>query len=74
MIKMKDVTFLLPAYNEELSIGTLIKKIQELYQNSHIIVIDNNSTDKTASIASKLGAEVIFEKKTGQSPRHTEGI
>jgi len=74
MIKMKDVTFLLPAYNEELSIGTLIKKIQELYQNSHIIVIDNNSTDKTASIASKLGAEVIFEKKQGKAHAIQKGF
>ncbi|AXV36716.1 MAG: mannosyltransferase [Methanobacterium sp. BRmetb2] len=71
---MKDVTFLLPAYNEELSIGTLIKKIQELYQNSHIIVIDNNSTDKTASIASKLGAEVIFEKKQGKAHAIQKGF
>jgi len=41
MIKMKDVTFLLPAYNEEPSIGSLIKKIKELYPNSNIIVINN---------------------------------
>jgi len=33
-----------------------------MYPNSKIIVIDNNSIDKTADIASKLGAEVIFEK------------
>lgn len=74
MIKMKDVTFLLPAYNEEPSIGSLIKKIKELYPNSNIIVINNNSTDKTASIASKLGAEVIFEKKQGKAHAIQKGF
>ena len=66
-MNIKDLTFLLPAYNEEISIGDLIKEIQELYPNSNIIVVDNNSTDKTASISIKLGAEVIFEKKQGKA-------
>ena len=64
---MKDVTFLLPAYNEEKSIGGLIAKINELYSSSDIIVIDNNSNDKTAEIATNLGAEVIFEKTQGKA-------
>ncbi|MDO9045576.1 MAG: glycosyltransferase family 2 protein [Methanobacteriaceae archaeon] len=64
---MKDVAFLLPAYNEEISIGKLITEIKELYPNSNIIVIDNNSNDKTAEIARNLGAEVIFEKAQGKA-------
>lgn len=64
---MKDVTFLLPAYNEEKSIGMLINEINKLYSSSDIIVIDNNSDDKTAEIAKSLGAEVIFEKTQGKA-------
>ena len=50
---MKDVTFLLPAYNEEKSIGLLLNKIRKLYPDSRILVVDNNSNDKTSEIAKK---------------------
>lgn len=71
---MKDVTFLLPAYNEEPSIGKLINCIKHLYSNSHIIVIDNNSTDSTVQIAKNLGAEVISEKKQGKAHAIRKGF
>lgn len=71
---MKDVTFLLPAYNEEKAIGRLIGSINQLYPNSNIIVIDNNSTDKTAEIASNLGAELINESKQGKAHAIMKGF
>ena len=64
---MNDLSFIIPAYNEEKSIGSLIKTIRNMYPNSKISVIDNNSNDKTAEIASNLGAEVIFEEKQGKA-------
>ena len=64
---MNDLSFLIPAYNEEESIGPLLKNIKTLYPDSKISVIDNNSNDKTAEIASNIGAEVIFEKKQGKA-------
>jgi glycosyltransferase involved in cell wall biosynthesis len=71
---MKNVTFLLPAYNEEYSIGVLIENIQTIYPNSHIIVIDNNSHDKTFEIASKLDVEIIHEKIQGKSQAIQKGF
>lgn len=71
---MKDVTFLLPAFNEEPSIGKLITQIKDLYPNSHVIVIDNNSTDRTVQIAENLGAEVISEKKQGKAHAIRKGF
>ena len=64
---MKDVSFVIPAYDEEKSIGQLLKTIKTMYPDSKISVIDNNSNDKTAEIASNLGVEVIFEKKQGKA-------
>lgn len=64
---MKNVTFVIPAYNEENSIGLLLTNITSMYADSTIIVVDNNSSDRTAEIAAKLGAEVIFEKKQGKA-------
>ena len=63
---MKHVTFLLPAYNEERSIGPLLKQVNT-YQKSKVIVVDNNSKDKTAEIAKKRGANVLSEQKQGKA-------
>ena len=63
---MKHVTFLLPAYNEERAIGDLLKNVRR-YQNSRIIVVDNNSKDRTAEIAKKSGVNVLRERKQGKA-------
>lgn len=61
----KSVSFIVPAYNEEKLIGRTIASIkrstQSLDRDFEIIVVDNNSNDKTAEIAKQLGAKVIFE-------------
>ena len=64
---MKDVTFLIPAYNEESTIGNLIDRIKILYPDSEVIVVDNNSSDMTSEIAAARGAKVIFESKQGKA-------
>ena len=64
---IEDVTFIIPAYNEEKSIGTLLTRINELYPKAKIIVIDNNSSDRTSEIAEEKGAIVIKEKKQGKA-------
>ena len=71
---MIDVDFILPAYNEEKSIGTLLESIYELYPQAKVIVIDNNSIDKTVQIADDMGAEVIFEKKQGKAHAMQKGF
>lgn len=63
---MRHVTFLLPAYNEEQSIGPLVKNIRR-YPKSKVVVVDNNSKDKTAYVAKKSGASVLRERKQGKA-------
>ncbi len=54
------VSVIIPAYNEEASIGRVILAIQELgLDDSEILVIDDGSTDKTARLAEAAGAKVI---------------
>ncbi|MEN6328762.1 MAG: glycosyltransferase family 2 protein [Methanobacteriaceae archaeon] len=62
---MKHVTFLLPAYNEEESIGTLLRNVRKC-RKSRVLVIDNNSNDRTAEIAKRSGANVLRERKQGK--------
>ncbi|MCS7200790.1 MAG: glycosyltransferase [Patescibacteria group bacterium] len=57
------ISVVIPAYNEEEGIEKTIKKIpKEVFE---IIIVDNNSTDKTAEIAKNLGARVVKEHKQG---------
>jgi peptidoglycan/xylan/chitin deacetylase (PgdA/CDA1 family)/GT2 family glycosyltransferase len=61
------VSVVIPAYNEELSIAACLKSLnkQEYDGTFEIIVIDNASSDATASIAKSYSATVIHESQRG---------
>jgi len=60
------VSVIIPAYNEEAYIGKTLQSLKDqTLSPQEVIVVDNNSKDKTASIAKKYGATVISEKKQG---------
>lgn len=52
------VTILMPAYNEEMSIGNTIARIKELYPDFEVLVVDDGSTDNTLRVAMDAGANV----------------
>lgn len=54
------VTAVIPAYNEQVSIGSMVLKTK-MYVD-RVIVVDDGSTDKTAEIAVLAGAELIKNK------------
>jgi biofilm PGA synthesis N-glycosyltransferase PgaC len=55
-----QVTVIVPAYNEEESIGeTIISLLNQTLQPSKIIVVDDCSTDATGNIARALGVMVV---------------
>jgi len=51
------VTAILPAYNEEVSIGSMVLRTKQYADR--VIVIDDGSTDRTAEVAELAGAEVF---------------
>ena len=68
---MKKITILIPCYNEEKGIGKVIScvpkdKLKKLGYKFEILVIDNNSKDKTTKVAKSHGATVVFEEKQGK--------
>ena len=68
---MKKITVLIPCYNEEKGIGEVIdnipyKKLMALDYKTEVIVIDNNSSDKTIQKAESKGARIIHEKRQGK--------
>ena len=64
---------IIPAYNEEKSIGKVINSLdQELI--SEIVVVNNNSTDSTAQVAQSAGATILFESFQGYGAACLKGI
>ena len=69
---MKEILVIIPAFNEAQSIGQVISDIPDLV--SEIIVVNNNSTDNTAAIATAAGATVLFEEQMGYGYACLKGI
>lgn len=60
---MSIIKVIIPAFNEEQSIGKVIQEIPKIV--SEIIVVNNNSTDATAKVAADYGAIVFTEVRKG---------
>lgn len=54
---MSHITAIVPAYNEESTIGSVVIGAREFVD--HVIVVDDGSSDHTAEIAGKVGATII---------------
>lgn len=69
----QKISVIIPAYNEETSIGLVLKDLprEKLHE---IIVVDNRSTDRTAEVATKNGARVVFEYRRGYGSACLKGI
>lgn len=67
------VSIIIPALNEEQSIGLVLKELDFDFIKQ-IIVVDNGSTDNTANIAKDCGATVIAEPKKGYGKACLTGI
>jgi glycosyltransferase involved in cell wall biosynthesis len=60
---MPIIKVIIPAYNEQDSIGKVVRDIPKIVDE--IIVISNNSTDKTEENAKNAGATVLSESRKG---------
>jgi glycosyltransferase involved in cell wall biosynthesis len=65
MFRGARVSLVFPAYNEEENIENAIKDFKSIKSIDEIIVVDNNSKDKTSQIARKTGARVVLERNQG---------
>jgi glycosyltransferase involved in cell wall biosynthesis len=67
------ISIIIPAYNEESSIGLVLDALPQ--EKIHeIIVVDNGSTDATARVAQEHGARVVKEPRKGYGSACLKGI
>jgi glycosyltransferase involved in cell wall biosynthesis len=64
---------IIPALNEEESIGALLGQVPP-GRFSQVIVVDNGSQDATAQVAAAAGAEVVHEPRRGYGQACLSGI
>lgn len=60
------ISVVIPAFNEEKYLSRCLSSLKEqTFKDFEIIVVDNNSTDRTSQIAMEYGAKVIKEMQKG---------
>ncbi len=64
---------IIPAFNEENAVGKVVKEIPKNLVDE-VIVVNNNSTDKTSEAAEKEGATVLFEATKGYGNACLKGM
>jgi len=72
MYDNKKISCVVPCYNEEAGLEKILQDKPVFIDE--VIVVDNGSTDRTAGIARKYGAVVIYEKKRGYGYAYQAGL
>ncbi|TDI45914.1 MAG: glycosyltransferase [Acidobacteria bacterium] len=67
------IDVIIPAFNEEAAIGKVLADLPGALVR-HIIVVDNNSTDRTARVAAGAGATVVTALRRGYGSACLAGI
>src|SRR5712671_2718394 len=60
------VAVLVPCFNEEAAVATVIADFRAILPSAEIFVYDNNSSDRTVAVARDAGAQVRSERRQGK--------
>lgn len=72
---MMKVAAIIPAYNEEKNIPSVLSIITKIKEVREILVVDDGSTDKTAEVARSFGVKVLrLPYNQGKSLAMREGL
>jgi len=72
MYKGSRITVVIPCLNEEEGIQQVLADLPDFVDE--VIVVDNNSTDRTAEVARKMGAIVVPELNRGYGRAYKKGF
>src|SRR5271167_2407297 len=60
------IAVLVPCFNEEAAVGTVVADFRKALPSAEIFVYDNNSSDRTVAVARDAGAQVRSERRQGK--------
>ena len=60
------IAVLVPCFNEEAAVATVVAGFRKALPSATIYVYDNNSSDRTVAVAREAGAEVRGERRQGK--------
>jgi len=71
-----SICVVIPVLNEEETVGQVVMDLPPTVQGYPVVklVVDNNSTDRSAEIAEKAGARVVFENRRGKGAAMMRGV
>src|SRR5215510_2584957 len=72
MYKGSRITVVIPCLNEEQGIEKVLTELPDFVDEA--IVVDNNSTDRTADVARSMGAIVVREVNRGYGRAYKKGF
>ncbi len=70
---MPRIDVIIPAFNEENAVGNVIREVPRDWVRE-IVVVNNNSNDRTAVVAAEAGATVLDETRQGYGFACLKGI
>ncbi len=72
---MHMISVVIPAWNEEKSLASCLEHIKkQTVEPDEIIVVNNNSTDRTVEIAKAHGVKVVDQPIQGLTPTRNKGF
>ncbi len=72
MYKSLSITVIIPCLNEEQGVEKILRAMPEFVDE--VVVVDNNSTDRTSEVAAALGAKVVREEVRGYGRAYKRGF
>jgi hypothetical protein len=60
------IAVLVPCFNEEAAVATVVADFRNALPSAGIYIYDNNSSDRTKAVAAEAGAEVRSERRQGK--------
>ncbi|MFN8545930.1 MAG: glycosyltransferase family 2 protein [Candidatus Binatia bacterium] len=72
MYRGKRISVVIPCHNEEDGIRAVIAQMPAIVDE--VLIVDNASSDRTAEVASALGARVVYEGRKGYGRAYKTGF
>src|ERR1700719_687458 len=65
-VQAMRIAVLVPCFNEEAAVATVVADFRKALPSAEIFVYDNNSSDRTVAVARDAGAQVRSERRQGK--------